>query len=167
VPPSWSVQKLGAGAGSFFGAVAVNGSAYFIPGATNGAAVSPLTIYDTTQRVNANGAYTQVPFPDALVDASLSFAGGAYDGHYVHLANTSLRGAIDAATAVAYDTTVDGAASWSSFDLGFLSPKPQGFLGAVFDGRYVYFVPYNNTVLVRFDAIGQDVPKLPPAASYL
>ncbi len=74
--------------------------------------------------------------------------GAAFDGRYLYLAPQP--GAI----ILRYDTTAAfaDARSWSSFDvkaqLGF---QPR-FSGAVFDGRYVTFVPYAaSPLVVRFD----------------
>jgi hypothetical protein len=48
------------------------------------------------------------------------------------------------------------AANWELFDVGSkVSPSTRGFIGAVFDGKYMYFVPHYNGgfdgVVARFD----------------
>jgi hypothetical protein len=52
------------------------------------------------------------------------------------------------------DTTraFDQPTSWSAFDGKTVHPKGLGFRGAVFDGRYVYFVPKSQSVVLRFEA---------------
>jgi len=62
-----------------------------------------------------------------------------------------------------YDTKADfkKAASWSAFDassIGGLVTK--GYKGGAFDGRYIYYVPYNNGavfsgIALRFDTQGK------------
>jgi hypothetical protein len=84
-----------------------------------------------------------------------AFSGGTFDGRYVYFAG---RGTVVAR----YDTTATAASgdafqspsSWNEFNVsGF---APGGFEGAVFDGRYVYFIPYEigttrTSVVARFD----------------
>ncbi len=61
----------------------------------------------------------------------------------------------DSGPTVTYGDITD-AKSWSYFDLGSLYPKldgapsnlPSGFLGAVFDGHFVYYVPTGNKTSV-------------------
>jgi hypothetical protein len=88
-----------------------------------------------------------LPHPNA-------FSGGAFDGQYVYFAG---RGPYTAR----YDTTAgfNDAGAWDEFDTSRLSDDAGtagGFEGAVFDGRYVYFVPYGSatapkSIVARFD----------------
>jgi hypothetical protein len=87
--------------------------------------------------------------------------GGVFDGRYVYFApwsnGTSYHGEV-----LRYDTTAPfaGAASWATYDAGAhgVGTDPDGYAGAAFDGRYVYFAPsfsgsaYHGEVL-RYDAI--------------
>ena len=50
--------------------------------------------------------------------------------------------ASDSVATVYHDMT--NPAFWSTFDLTVVSPSAKGFVGAAFDGRYVYLVPANN-----------------------
>jgi hypothetical protein len=60
---------------------------------------------------------------------------------------------------VRHDTTQPFAAkgSWTTFDVSTVNPRARGFAGAVFDGRYVYLVPFNDDapdfsgVVARYD----------------
>jgi hypothetical protein len=89
-----------------------------------------------------------------------TYAGGVFDNRYVYFAG---RGQ----WVVRYDTTAGAgsfteASAWSSVrvsSLGVPGTIPGGFFGAVFDGRYVYFVPYEVgssqvSVAARFDTQG-------------
>src|SRR5262249_37233638 len=96
-----------------------------------------------------------------LFDVSLVFPGAkglmgaVFDGHYLYFVPNS-NGAADG-LAVRYDTTAGfgSSASWQTFDVSTVEPLAKGFQGGAFDGRYVYFVPYNNGaydgVVARYD----------------
>ena len=53
-------------------------------------------------------------------------------------------GVEDAQDIAAWGTAFDDASSWAAFDPGEhgVGTDPDGYHGAVFDGRYLYFVPY-------------------------
>lgn len=62
----------------------------------------------------------------------------------------------DAADAMAANYNEFGSVTnWSTFDTKSVNPGASGFVGAAFDGRYVYFVPsYNGTlngIVTRYD----------------
>ena len=96
-------------------------------------------------------------FSTAMVNPRAgSFSGGAFDGRYVYLAPAT-NGVV-----ARFDTTNAGAfrnaSSWSVFDVATLGGM-GGFSGALFDGRYVYFVPHGlggaaGSVVARFDSTG-------------
>jgi len=122
----------------------------------------------------------------ALATTARGFFGSVFDGRYVYLVPyvNSLDGGPYDGLVVRYDTTAAsfGADAFSTFNVTSISPAAEGFLGAVFDGRYVYFVPRANSVshftfdglVVRFDTEGSfastaawtsfDVSKVNPAA---
>jgi len=78
--------------------------------------------------------------PDGYSDA-------VFDGRYVYFAPFDNGGARHGEV-LRYDTTGDFAAagSWATFDAGDhgVGSDPDGYIGAVFDGRYVLFVPHSN-----------------------
>ncbi len=94
----------------------------------------------------------------SLTAVANGFAGGVFDGQqYVYFVGKGQ-------WIARYDTTLGaaafgGVAAWSAVHLTTLAPTvsiPGGFLGAVFDGRYVYFVPNTvggvpGSVAARFD----------------
>ena len=61
-----------------------------------------------------------------------------------------------------YDTEADfsQATSWAAYDAGNTGGKETvGYKGAVFDGRYMYFVPFRNSggvhgIVLRYDTVG-------------
>lgn len=90
----------------------------------------------------------------ANVDASLhSYVGGTFDGRYVYFVPNEAPN-----LALRYDTTGAFAApaSWSTFDTESVDINAYGFMGAVFDGRYVYYVPWYSSgavsnTMARYD----------------
>jgi hypothetical protein len=79
------------------------------------------------------------------------FSGASFDGRYVYF---SPHGFGNVGLVVRYDTqaTFALASSWSTFDTHAVDVNAGGFMGAIFDGAFVYFVPGAGHVLVRFDA---------------
>lgn len=88
------------------------------------------------------------------------FTGGVFDGRYVYFSpqlTTSPSGELR------YDTqgNFTNASSWALYDAGLTDGLScKGFQGAVFDGRFVYYVPHFNTnaapggwngVVLRYD----------------
>jgi len=96
------------------------------------------------------------------------FYGGVFDGRYVYFVPYH-NGTAQHGEVLRYDTTLpfDQAASWATYDAGAngVGTDPDGFVGGVFDGRYVYFVPYHNGTaqhgeVLRYDA--KQPPQVPP-----
>ena len=88
------------------------------------------------------------------------YFGAAFDGRYVYY--VPCRTADFHGTALRYDTEGDfkSAASWESFDAGSTDGLATvGFAGAVFDGRYIYYIPFSDATsrhgrVLRFDTQG-------------
>ncbi len=88
------------------------------------------------------------------------FGGAAFDGRFVYL----VPGASGFGTVARYDTlsTFTSDCAWSTADLTQLDPGASFYLGAIFDGQYLYFVPRGNGLVVRFDAKAPaSMPNLP------
>jgi antitoxin component YwqK of YwqJK toxin-antitoxin module len=75
------------------------------------------------------------------------YDGAVFDGRYVYFV-PYYNGSDYHGEVLRYDTTGDfvETSSWITFDAGEhgVGTDPDGYIGAVFDGRYVYFVPYYN-----------------------
>jgi hypothetical protein len=94
-------------------------------------------------------------FNFASVTTARGYAGIAIDGRYVYFAPYRRpTGGLRHGVALRYDGNGDftQATAWQSFDATTLSPPASGCEGAVFDGKYVYFVPHLDGVVARFDA---------------
>jgi hypothetical protein len=86
------------------------------------------------------------------------YAGAAFDGRFVYLVPTG--SGFDSLTR--YDTlsTFTADCGWSTFDLTQLATNDAGaplYVGAIFDGQYLYLVPDGSYPIARFSA------KTPPA----
>ena len=81
-----------------------------------------------------------------------SYDGAVFDGRYVYFAPLDIPGRM-----LRYDTHEDfrNRASWQTFNAAEVNGLNMGkCVGAIFDGRYVYYVPYAKSVVVRFDTNG-------------
>lgn len=119
-----------------------------------------VTRYDTHATFLSAEAWTTFDL-SVVNEKARGFVSGTFDGRYMYLAPFSNELGYSS-TFVRYDTTANfqEGASWSSFDTTTIDPNALGYRGAVFDGRYVYFVPaYNWTFgphgdIARFDTHG-------------
>ncbi len=86
------------------------------------------------------------------IKASLaSCTGSVFDGRYLYFVPDNYSLAAD--TVARYDTTApfNAAGSWSFFDIYNLTANSFRYMGGTFDGRYVYFVPFDTGIVVRVD----------------
>ena len=156
---SWSVYDttaVNANSKGFQGAVFDGRYIYFVP-YNNGAYSGQVTRYDTTGSFTAAGSWSV--YDTTAVNAnSKAFYGAVFDGRYIYFApnyNGAYFGQV-----TRYDTTgsFTAAGSWSVYDTTAVNANSKGFVGAVFDGRYIYFVPYNNGAysgqVTRYDTTG-------------
>lgn len=80
--------------------------------------------------------------------------GGTFDGHYVYFAGATNSFMIQ------FDTTMSftDESAWNGFDASTLGTGSGGttqtYGGAVYDGRYVYFIPSTSPAFVRYDTRG-------------
>lgn len=151
---SWATfdtTTVNADAQGFMGAAFDGRYLYLVP-ETNGV----VTRYDTSVSFATKSSWTT--FDTTSVNSSAGFTGATFDGRYVYFVPYA-SGAIADGVVVRYDTTsnFDSTASWSTFDTATVDANAVGFLGAVYDGRYVYLVPYANNnvgvdgIVARYD----------------
>jgi hypothetical protein len=149
-PTAWQFHSttLAVGnTGSFHGAAFDGRYVYYAP-ATSGHVVQ----YDTLGRVDAATSFSEFDATKLVPPASW-FAGAIFDGRYVYFAPGTATGC--ASVVARYDTQHDflNLTYWTTFDL--LKSYNPGIswcrFGGVFDGRYLYLVPYGGGVVARFD----------------
>ena len=152
---AWSTFDLAAvdaGAKSFNGATFDGRYVYFVPYVSGGAADGVVARYDTQGAFGATAAWGTFDLTTVNAGAK-GFAGAAFDGRYVYFVPYN-NGALDGISA-RYDTqgAFGATGAWATFDIGSVDAGVKGLNGAAFDGRYVYFVPFDNGRLGRRDAL--------------
>jgi hypothetical protein len=151
--------SLNPDAKGFFGGVFDGRYLYVLPN-NNGSDNGLMLRYDTSATFTSPASWTV--FDTTTVHSNArGFAGGAFDGRYLYLApfdNDSARDGV----VTRYDTTANftSTAAWATFDATAINANAKGFVTATFDGRYVYFSPYEvaastpDGVVARYDTLG-------------
>jgi hypothetical protein len=162
----YDVSLLDPKATGFRGAVYDGRYVYFVPGP--GGDQGMVVRFDTQGTFASSAAWSAFDTTTLPVGASLpagGFAGGVFDGRYFYLVPSQYGPTSDAAwvgRVARYDTQDDagvhadagdgeaalpifgGPSQWSTFDTSSAYQSALGFVGGVFDGRFVYLVPYSN-----------------------
>ena len=99
----------------------------------------------------------------------VAYEGAVFDGRYVYFVPSGTYQqftAISHSEVLRYDTTsnFESAESWSTFDAGAngVGNDPVGYAGGIFDGRYIYFVPFKDSngqyhgEVLRYDTTFQE-----------
>ena len=111
---------------------------------------------DTVALLDSQGwHYHALPVP-ANHEPIGEFCGAVFDGQYVYFIPSVGYGAV---AHLRFNTTLHPALTdsfadpnaWELVDVSTVGTKAAGFFGGVFDGRYVYYVPFVGTVVARFD----------------
>jgi hypothetical protein len=161
-PSSWSALDLTTISGNAFnfsGAAFDGRYVYFVPHLRG----SVLRLDTTASQPTSTTAWSVHDVaPLAPFDAAFApqFGGAAFDGRFVYLVPSTP----GFGTIVRYDTlsTFTSDCAWSTADLTELDPSASFYLGAVFDGRYLYFIPRGTGLVARFDAKSPaSMPDLP------
>ena len=120
--------------------------------------------------ITTASCWTIVDASSAMPPMMTGYAGSTFDGRYAYFAPyigvSSSEQYMTSGAVRRLDTTADlpPAAAWSTFDATTVTAGAQGFFGAVFDGRYVYFLPNftgqpfggptaTNGVVARYDTM--------------
>ena len=104
--------------------------------------------YDTTAAFTVAGSWRAYdPGSNGVGSDPDGFSGGIYDGRYIYFIPTH-NGTSASGEVLRYDTTAafDSTTSWTSFipTNNGVGTNLRGYAGGAFDGRYVYFAPYDN-----------------------
>lgn len=159
-PASFAAYDAGATAGlitkGYYGAAFDGRYVYFIPRHDGAVFHSRVLRCDTHMDFKSSASW------DAY-DAGLAHSHHAaiFDGRYLYLipgyAGDVFKEDTLSGTVIRFDTKADfkAPASWRSFDARETSGlEALGFDGGAFDGRYLYFVPLNRSVVLRCDTRG-------------
>lgn len=144
---SWVSLPLSAaamGAGNYWGGTFDGQAMYFAPhGSSTVARGDALGGFST----GANAATFDM---SSLGPAVIGFDGAAFDGTYLYLAenDNDVQGMV-----ARYDTRASftAATSWQEFATKTIAGTDVDFVGAVFDGRFIYCVPGIFALLARYD----------------
>lgn len=140
---SWSsfdVSTVKVGAKGFFGAAFDGRNVYFVPD-YNGMFDGIVARYNTQAAFNAAGSWSTFDATTVAAGAT-GFASAVFDGQYVYFSPTYANGSV--VVRCNTQATFTSSTAWSAFDTTTVNVALKGFLGAAYDGRYVYFVPSNN-----------------------
>lgn len=153
---AWSVfdlKTVNPNGFGYRGAVFDGRYVYLVPGVGTGLIAAR---FDTQAPFTSGSSWTA--FSLKGMNATLSgFTAATFDGRYIYYVPAFGI----AAQAARYDTRVpfDSASSWSTFSLATLHPSATSFAGAVFDGHFIYFLPWKGAtgggaLLTRYDPQG-------------
>ena len=151
--------SIGSNTKGYFGGVFDGRYVYFVP-YTNAIDFHARVLrYDTQASFTATGSWATFNAGAVNSLSNAGYNGGTFDGRYVYFAPYGLpyNGNV-----LQYDTQAGFTAggSWNAYDAsGTSGLVAKGYTGAVFDGRYVYFIPNSNGtgrhgVVLRYDSQG-------------
>jgi hypothetical protein len=156
---SWAafdVSTVNPGARGFQGAAFDGRYLYLVPYA-NVDLDGIVARYDTTAAFASSSSWATFDVSTVNPGAK-GFAGAAFDGRYLYLVPSNNVPSVADGIVARYDTTAAFASSssWATFDVSTVNPSAKGFLGAAFDGRYLYLVPYwdgsfVHGIITRYD----------------
>ncbi len=165
---SWEAFDAGETEGmatvGYKGAVFDGRYVYFVPFRTNDSRHGRVLRYDSSGDFTDEASWAA--FDAGSTDGldTTGYVGGEFDGRYVYFVPYSGEENIYHGRALRYDTHNDfhTAASWTGYDISSTGGlTTRGFKYAAFDGRYIYYTPYHNSVVfngivVRYDATGPE-----------
>jgi hypothetical protein len=154
---SWSAYDAGATSGlntkGYYGAVHAGDYVYFVPRTDDDAHHSRLLRYDRRGDFRDAGSWSAYDIGNPV-----SYQSAAYDGRYIYLSPGYESDGSDTGRAVRCDTqgAFDDPASYVTYDAGNTSGlDTTNYDGAVFDGRYIYYIPLNGRgIVLRHDTAG-------------
>jgi hypothetical protein len=142
----------------FKGAVFDGRYVFFVPYLNGGNCV--VLRYDTQSPFTNGAAWAAWNATNTSGLQTEGYDGAVFDGRFITFVPYHTSGSLFHGVVLSYDTYAPFAAasSWHAFDAGGTGGlATQGYVGAVSDGRYVYFAPSRNTNsfsgnVLRFDA---------------
>jgi len=151
-PSLWSSFDVGAfdaGANGFVGAAFDGRYMYFPPSYGN----TLLARLDTQASFTSTSSWTF--FDMSTLNSNLFGALGAvFDGRYMYVVGgNALAGDDDLVVRLDTQASFADPTAWTVLDLTTIHDVNYSFTSGVFDGRYVYFVPYDSPTLARYDTL--------------
>ena len=169
---SWIAYDAGHTGGlpstNFKGAVFDGRFIFFAPYVNGGDCV--VLRYDAQGAFTNGSSWTAYNATNTSGLATDGYDGAVFDGRFVYFTPyANAQTSVFHGRVLSYDTHQEftNSAGWQAFDAGNTSGlQSQGYVGAVSDGRYIYFSPYRNIPnnfqgnVLRFDA---RLPRLIPS----
>src|ERR1700722_12806916 len=168
---SFDMTTLDPTATGFNASVVVGTNVYMVPDGHQAAGVLPTFVfYDATKDVNDPTAYQFVDAParNGALGPSYGWCSGIFDGTYVYYVPGQDETLGYSGNIIRYDTTTPFSLSgggWEAFDMTTVNASAADFQSAIYDGhRYIYYIPFRNQLIVRYDTQYGTVGKANPAA---
>ncbi len=147
---SFDTTTVAPGAGGYVGAAFDGRYLYLVPSYIGGF-TGLVTRHDTHGELADPTSWSTFD-TSTMNPAARGYNGGAFDGRYVYFIPHENPGGYTGLIS-RYDTqqAFSAPAAWSTFDIKMLAAAAVGFVGARFDGRYLYLMPYVTTMMARYD----------------
>ncbi|MEN8215017.1 MAG: hypothetical protein ABFS56_01280 [Pseudomonadota bacterium] len=164
---SWAVYdttQVHTNSRGFTGSVFDGRYVYFVPFQIDGTTSNgQVTRYDTQGNFTSLESWEVYDTTQIHVN-SKGFHMGFFDGRYIYFVPyLLLENGVYNGQVTRYDTigNFNSASSWEVYDTTAINANSKGFFGAISDGRYIYFIPYNNGnhfgQITRYDTKGSFV----------
>jgi hypothetical protein len=137
---------------------------YYVPFANGPDAFHGIALRHDTQSGAFKLASTWQAYDASNTDGmkTIGYKGAVFDGRYVYYVPFREAEGVQHTRVLRFDTQANftDSASWSAFDAANTDGlDTRGYVGAVFDGRFVYFIPYQQDTtfhanVLRYDTKG-------------
>ncbi len=153
-------QGVGTDPDGFSGAVFDGRYVYFVPNFSGADYDGEVLRYDTSAAFASASSWASYdPGAHGVGTDPDGYSGGVFDGRYVYFV-PSTNGTAYHGEVLRFDSrgAFADAASWGAYDPGAhgVGTDPDGYAGAVFDGRYLYFAPRNNGTIYHGEVLRYD-----------
>lgn len=146
--PSWgsfdpSSNGLGTSARGFAGGAFDGKYVYFAPNENASGPSGAVMRYDISKNMGSVASWELYdPSANGLGANAKGFHGAVFDGNYVYFVpNINASGAHNNVLRYDVKKPFNSASSWELFNPKSAASTKKGYAGAIYDGRYVYFVP--------------------------
>ena len=167
---SWSAYNAGATDGQitvgYKGAAFDGHYVYFVPFRNADGCHGRVLRYDTQEGFNATSSWSAYDAGSTDGLDTKGYVGAEFDGRSVYFVPYMGDGNEYHARALCYDTFADfnTSSSWAAYDAGATDGLTiKGYKFSAFDGKYIYFVPYNNGVSFTGIALRYESPVPEPS----
>ena len=157
---NWSffdMTTLDPAANGFNSAVVIGTNVYMVPRGDHNGEVPALVLYDATKAVTDATAYQFVDLPPrgGSLGATYGWCTGLFDGTYIYYVPNNDAEVGHSGNIIRYDIKTPFSLTgggFQNFDMATINPDASSFQSGIYDGhRFIYFIPFHNTIVVRYD----------------